>query len=153
MAPPPPGRAAARAVSLRRIRSLVVNSASLWTTAPRGAEASSGNASAERVRARGSPSSNAALSGPHRSTPRLTAAEKMRRSTAAARTVLCGTVIRCARALSAAPMDTIQRCMLRRAEQRGGPVPLVTRKVQESIKTTAERRAHGGRARADRVCE
>ena len=69
----------------------------------------------------------------------------MRRSTAAARTVLCGTVIRCARALSAAPMDTIQRCMLRRAEQRGGPVPLVTRKVQESI---TRRRENGARTAA-----
>ena len=69
----------------------------------------------------------------------------MRRSTAAARTVLCGTVIRCARALSAAPMDTIQRCMLRRAEQRGGPVPLVTRKVQESIE---RRRMNGARTAA-----
>ena len=82
---------------------------------------------------------------PHRSTPRATAAEKMRRSTAAARTVLCGTVIRCARALSAAPMDTIQRCMLRRAQQRGGPVPLVTRKVQESIE---RRRINGARTAA-----
>ena len=53
----------------------------------------------------------------------------MRRSTAAARTVLCGTVIRCARALSAAPMETIQRCMLRRAEQRGGTVWCVGQRV------------------------
>ena len=98
-----------------------------------------GACTAERV-------SSFKLSEPHRSTPRLTAAEKMRRSTAAARTVLCGTVIRCARALSAAPMETIQRCMLRRAEQRGGPVPLVTRKVQESI--TRRRRT----ARARRPC-
>ena len=71
----------------------------------------------------------------------------MRRSTAAARTVLCGTVIRCARALSTRPagMETIQRCMLRRAEQRGGPVPLVTRKVQESIE---RRRINGARTAA-----
>ena len=60
------------------------------------------------------------LSGPHRSAPRLTAAKRC----AAARpqrTVLCGTVIRCARALSAA--DTIQRCMLRERSSAAAPAP------------------------------